>query len=91
MKLQYLNLNLDDVINFSYLVTGDSFTTIASSYEVGISTVANIMPDVAKAKLPELPGEKKKVARTHVAPTSCQRILEIACALISFLSPICGE
>ncbi|XP_058628337.1 uncharacterized protein LOC131538482 [Onychostoma macrolepis] len=32
-----------------YLATGDSYTTIASSYRVGISTVAGIVPDVSKA------------------------------------------
>lgn len=28
--------------------TGDSYTTIASSYQVGISTAANIVPNVSK-------------------------------------------
>uniref|UniRef100_A0A3B1K630 DDE Tnp4 domain-containing protein n=1 Tax=Astyanax mexicanus TaxID=7994 RepID=A0A3B1K630_ASTMX len=32
-----------------YLATGDSYTTIASSYRVGISTVANIVREVSKA------------------------------------------
>ncbi|XP_035982121.1 uncharacterized protein LOC118557089 isoform X2 [Fundulus heteroclitus] len=32
-----------------YLATGDSYTTIASSYRMGISTVADIVPDVSKA------------------------------------------
>uniref|UniRef100_A0A667WJE6 DDE Tnp4 domain-containing protein n=1 Tax=Myripristis murdjan TaxID=586833 RepID=A0A667WJE6_9TELE len=31
-----------------YLATGDSYTTIASSYRVGISTVAGIIPDVCR-------------------------------------------
>ncbi|ROL48478.1 hypothetical protein DPX16_2185 [Anabarilius grahami] len=32
-----------------YLATGDSYTTIASSYRVGISIVAGIVPEVSKA------------------------------------------
>lgn len=39
---------LDDVINFRYLATGDSYIT-NSSYRVGISTVAEIVLKVSKA------------------------------------------
>lgn len=36
-------------IHFRYLAPGDSYTNIASSYRVGISTVADTVPDVSKA------------------------------------------
>lgn len=34
---------------FRYLATGNSFRTIANSFRVGVSTVTNIVPDVATA------------------------------------------
>lgn len=57
MKILYTSLRFCSIIftiiftifNLSYLATTDFYTTIASSYCVGISTVANIVPDVTKA------------------------------------------
>ncbi|XP_072306548.1 uncharacterized protein [Eucyclogobius newberryi] len=40
-----------------YLATGDSYRTIASSFRVGVSTVASIVPDVAAAIWDCLVGE----------------------------------
>lgn len=53
-----------NVINFRYLATGDSYTTIASSYRVGISTVAGIVPEVSKAIWDSLVDEFLPVPKT---------------------------
>ncbi|KAJ4946970.1 hypothetical protein JOQ06_009013 [Pogonophryne albipinna] len=46
-KLQAFPLSLS--ICLRYLATGDSFRKISNSFRVGVSTVSNVIPDVATA------------------------------------------
>lgn len=52
-----------------YLATGDSYTTIASSNRVGISTVAGIVPEVSRAIWDSLVDDFLPVPKTADSPT----------------------